>query len=202
MTLCKCGCGGSPKLPNSIYLPGHNPSTMKKDRMKRLRGVCKIETTNIRCCSRKCILALMSMINTGSKRTEKTKKLMSVKAKGKVFTKEQRKNMSLSKEKYYQSNVHFYKDKKRPEMSRDKHPLWKNGKTYYIDVFRRKNVKVCALCRLTEEQILRKYKHKLNVHHMNRDVSDNRTENLLLLCHGCHTKIHITKGDKYSSFVQ
>lgn len=44
-------------------------------------------------------------------------------------------------------------------------------------------------------------KERLFVHHINENPEDNRLENLRILCHSCHNKLHHT-GNKYKRLYQ
>ena len=64
------------------------------------------------------------------------------------------------------------------------HPNWKDGShTYRNVILRSKIAQICKRCRTRDKRILA-------VHHIDRDHQNNRTSNLLWLCHNCHFLIH------------
>jgi YHS domain-containing protein len=79
---------------------------------------------------------------------------------------------------------------------------YKDG-TSYAEWFRRmrplileRDGKVCRACRQPNEMVPTgrsdgfRFKSILVVHHINEDPADNRPENLIALCHGCHMRHH------------
>jgi hypothetical protein len=66
----------------------------------------------------------------------------------------------------------------------EKHSNYKDGRSTYRDVLTRN--KVLAICKLCKN----KDKRVLAGHHLNKDKTDNRVENLVWLCHNCHHLVH------------
>lgn len=86
------------------------------------------------------------------------------------------------------------KDKKRPEITGEKHPNWKGG--FYISKDGYKMYSNGVLSKKTEQDLVME-KHldrKLNrnevVHHINENRLDNRIENLQLLTRAEHINLH------------
>ena len=62
----------------------------------------------------------------------------------------------------------------------EKHPRWKNGINAYRSILRRHSTGIlCKLCKSLDERVLA-------VHHLDKNRSNNRVENLTWLCHNCH----------------
>lgn len=96
------------------------------------------------------------------------------------------------------------------------HPNWKDGSSpnkypreFYRmreDILERDNSR-CVLCRMNEEEHKDKYKKGLCVHHVDGDVYNNESTNLVTLCQRCNSKIEYLehrpsikelKGKKFS----
>ncbi len=99
------------------------------------------------------------------------------------------------------------KGKKMPEISREKHPMWKGGRLYnrgaskkYIEIYCPDHPSANSLGyvrehRLVMEKHLGRYlEPKEVVHHINEIKDDNRIENLELFANnGVHTAFHLHK---------
>ena len=67
-------------------------------------------------------------------------------------------------------------------------PMWKDDDSWYHKEFRLKREIVLAFqpfCMVCGE-----FDGFFDVHHIDGDKTNNRFDNLVTLCHGCHTKIH------------
>jgi len=72
----------------------------------------------------------------------------------------------------------------------EKHLQWKNGKSVYRDILVRNGINPrCLLCKLRDKRILA-------VHHVDKNRSNNKLENLAWLCHNCHHLVHHDKLEK------
>jgi hypothetical protein len=82
-----------------------------------------------------------------------------------------------------------------------KHPNWKGGCQAYWNRKARRILKntpnVCKICGVIKN---------IEVHHLNRDITDNRTENLLKVCSCCHHFLHRDNLEKlkegYKKYVE
>lgn len=57
------------------------------------------------------------------------------------------------------------------------------------EAVRERDLKKCVRCGTPGKR-----KNRLTIHHRNHDPSDNRLENLEVLCQRCHTKWHKLNG--------
>lgn len=65
-----------------------------------------------------------------------------------------------------------------------KHSNWVHGRSCYKGVLSRADVsKKCVLCKITDIRVLA-------VHHIDKNHSNNKLENLSWLCHNCHHLVH------------
>lgn len=82
----------------------------------------------------------------------------------------------------------------------DKNPAYEHGNAlepYGVefndklkDRIRRRDCFTCQFCERTEFENLRKYRRKLNVHHIDYDKKNNGERNLISLCQACHSPTH------------
>lgn len=71
-----------------------------------------------------------------------------------------------------------------------KHANWVHGRSAYKSVLIRHGVpRVCRLCKTKDVRVLA-------VHHIDKNRSNNRLENLAWLCHNCHFLIHHYQDEK------
>lgn len=73
-----------------------------------------------------------------------------------------------------------------------RHANWKGGSSTegYRNVLKRSGrIEVCDLCKTKDKRILA-------VHHVDKDRSNNRSENLAWLCHNCHFLVHHYQEEK------
>ncbi len=65
-----------------------------------------------------------------------------------------------------------------------RHASWKHGKNAYQSVLRRIGRKeICQLCQTSDARVLA-------THHIDKDKTNNKPENLAWLCHNCHFLVH------------
>ena len=127
----------------------------------------------------------ISKANTGKHPTKKTLKKMSKASTGRHHSKNVRKRMSEAKK--GKNNSMFGR---RGEL----HPLWRGGISFepyglefnenLKEVIRNRDKRKCWICEKTELENCK----KLDVHHIDYNKQNNNPENLILLCHSCHTK--------------
>jgi hypothetical protein len=76
------------------------------------------------------------------------------------------------------------------EYSGNKHLGWKGGRSLYRKIMLKSGKLVqCALCRKKDLRILA-------VHHIDKDHSNLKSENLIWLCHNCHYLVHHDRLEK------
>lgn len=122
----------------------------------------------------------------GKETAERMKKITSQKNKG---------NESWLKDKTYQEAYGEQRAKKLiKKRSGKKSHLWKDGASFgkygvefnnqlKREIRKRDNLK-CRLCGEKENG------RKLDSHHIDSDKNNNKSENLIALCHSCHMKVH------------
>lgn len=52
----------------------------------------------------------------------------------------------------------------------------------------------CNRCGMTNSEHKRKYGYGIFVHHLDGDRKNNKIDNLITVCHGCHSKIHLKES--------
>jgi hypothetical protein len=84
----------------------------------------------------------------------------------------------------------------RPDIKEAKNPNWKGGKSYQgynrsefnqklkIKISKRDDYQ-CQICHKKRDLFI-----PLDVHHIDEDKKNNELENLITLCHICHSKLH------------
>lgn len=76
-----------------------------------------------------------------------------------------------------------------------KHANWKHGmSTYRAVLMRNKISKSCKLCSSKDGRVLA-------VHHIDKDRTNNKLENLAWLCHNCHFLVHHYSEEKEKFMV-
>lgn len=79
--------------------------------------------------------------------------------------------------------------------SGEKHANWVHGRAAYRTVLKHTGRPVCCRrCGLTDERILA-------VHHIDRNRNNNKSSNLMWLCHNCHHLIHHDKVEEQKLMV-
>jgi hypothetical protein len=95
-----------------------------------------------------------------------------------------------SKSKKYFCNKSCQAKWRNAEFVGPKHANWKHGRACYKTILSRADVlKKCVLCKTTDKRVLA-------VHHVDKDHSNNRLENLSWLCHNCHHLVHYDSVEK------
>lgn len=61
------------------------------------------------------------------------------------------------------------------------------------------NSKPPFFCHGCKKELIWNKKAAFDIHHLNRNHEDNRPENLVAICRGCHKKEHSNKGTRYAS---
>lgn len=81
-----------------------------------------------------------------------------------------------------------YKEKQRLTHKEELNPNWLGGKrTHYFEKYSKLSLSLeqkCSLCGTIT---------KLMCHHIDGDFRNNNLSNLMIVCRGCHNKIHKTK---------
>lgn len=86
----------------------------------------------------------------------------------------------------------------------EKHPNWRGGKSfepYGLDFnkhlkeqIRERDKFICQICGLEENG------HRFDVHHIDFNKQNNNLDNLITLCHSCHTRTQYDKIQKFKVF--
>lgn len=91
---------------------------------------------------------------------------------------------------FKQKKIYAFKNKDKIKLSAQKF----NNKTNFdgkrFDVLKRDNWE-CQECGLNNAQSIVIYGMELNVHHKNKDKTNNDLTNLITLCIKCHSKVHV-----------
>lgn len=87
-----------------------------------------------------------------------------------------------------------------PKISGENNHNWNGGSSSkpYTHIFihkLREKIRIrdnleCQICNLSQEENLRKYRKKLNVHHIDGNKTNDKLDNLISLCNKCHSKVH------------
>ena len=136
-------------------------------------------TSRDKYCSRECYYKMKVIRGDKVKWTDKMKAKMSTNYRGKG-------NPNYG-------NPRGVKGYKRPELSGENHPLWKRG--YWIarggyKIYESSKLKGAEHRLVVEKHIGRKLLSTEIVHHINKDTSDNRIENLMVCSRAEHINIH------------
>lgn len=87
----------------------------------------------------------------------------------------------------------------------EKHPHYTNGATCgkntkaiheLKEKIRKRDNYTCQECEIIQEKYEKVYNRKLDVHHIDRDDTNNIEENMITLCHSCHNKIKLQRKMK------
>lgn len=123
----------------------------------------------------------ISNSHIGIKQTEESKIKIGLASKGRKFSLETKKKLSLAK-------------------IRDKHPNWLGGKSfepYTLDwnetlkrSIRERDHYICQMPRCNKQQLERTH----HIHHIDYDKKNCNPDNLITLCHSCHTKTNFNRG--------
>lgn len=116
--------------------------------------------------------------------------------------------------KYIQENGPWNKGIKNPDITGNKHPMWKGGritnKAGYILIYKPnypyhngQGIYVFEHRYIMEQHLGRFLTKNERVHHINGIVSDNRIENLKVMTSGKHSSLHVKKQlkDKTHNFL-
>lgn len=136
--------------------------------------------------------------------------------KGKKKSKKWRENMSrrILGNKYRLDKTSKLSEEKRNLIwgkTLDKNPNWKGGKSFEpYSVEFNKSLKekiknrdnyICQLCNIKEQECKEKHGRVLAVHHINYNKQDNKTNNLICLCHFCNASVNKNR-ENWTSFFQ
>lgn len=137
----------------------------------------------------------------GRKHREKTKKIISEKAKER-YQKDLTLNKGRRNPRYGKHWSEEWKQKQREIMKRksigERNPNWQGGKSFepYSPDFNKRTKEtlrvfygnVCFLCNKVQNG------QKLDVHHINYDKQNCNFENLVPLCHSCNSKVNFNRN--------
>lgn len=121
--------------------------------------------------------------------------------KGKKHTEESKKRIKEhckggNKTSFRKGHIPWSKGRERLDIQREQNPNWQGGRSYQgYDrsefnkklkgaISKRDNHK-CQICGRGKELFI-----PLDIHHINQDKKNNDSENLITLCHICHSKFH------------
>ena len=118
---------------------------------------------------------------------------------GRKWSPEERKKHKPNSGQFKKGQPSVFKGKKRPNMSGENHPRWNGGssfvpyplgwnKTHKEQIRYRDNYK-CQICGMPEIE----QGKKLDVHHIDYDKANIEPNNLISLCHRCHTKTNVNR---------
>jgi len=141
--------------------------------------------------------------NKGKPWPKELKEEWSGKSKGICFNtgKTHFKQGNVPKAPFKKGNVAWNKGKRIPEMSGENHPCWLGGISFepYGVKFnrelkgriRKRDKHTCQECGFTENKL----GYKLPIHHIDYNKKNNKEENLIALCKGCHGQTNFSRED-------
>ena len=101
-----------------------------------------------------------------------------------------------NKTSFKKCHIPWSKGKERIDIKREKNPNWQGGKSYQgydrsefnkrlkRAILKRDNYK-CKICGRKKDLFI-----PLDIHHLDQNKNNNDQDNLITLCHICHSKIH------------
>jgi len=142
-----------------------------------------------------------------NKETDESIKRQAEKMKGRIFSEEHRKKLSLS----HKGERPYRKGKGNLKLRGEGHPNWKGGisKQKYGYQFtsqlkeqiRKRDSYRCQQCFRHQDELFTKnrkgqvIKRKLCIHHIDYDKLNNKPENLISLCGACHAQTGYDRND-------
>jgi len=214
---CKCGCGA--EVPQNMnvhisrrakYILGHQ---VKKDKI--ITEWIKTNQGKHRCicgCG-KFIKIRRPHYWTGIPRYIQYHNKPINSMAGKKHSLESKKRISESsrggnKTSFNTGHIPWSKGKERPDICGDKNPHWNGGTTYQGYNRREFNKKLKHRIKTRDGffcKICGKAKKTLDIHHIDENKENNTPENLITVCHSCHSSFHnnpiFKEKDNQSLFV-
>lgn len=220
MKLCECGCNNFVTKEANRFIQGHNNrgrERPKHEKIKISKTMKEIMTEEMKEIRRKTwtgrkhsdesknkmsVAAKIREKNkkeNGWKRSDKSKKQISDKLKGRIFEKEHKEKISKNRKGIPVTQITKEKisNTLKGKFVGDKNPAWKGGRSnepYNWDWNEnlRKEIKnrdnwTCKICNKN---------NNLVVHHIDENKKNSKKENLITLCRQCHAKIHNTIKNK------
>ena len=200
--LCLCGCGGKIEVKKHHkwinipkYLNGHGTKGIKKSEEEKIiiSNTIKNQYRN----GREKSLTIFKkghIINKGSKRTGEQIKNISDSHIGQIPWNKGIPSTEETKQK--QSKV-----RKEKELSKGKNnPNWNNGSSFEIYPQEFFDIRKYILERdnySCQDPNCLKKSIKLDCHHIDYDKKNNNLENIIILCHSCHSKTNGKNNRQY-----
>lgn len=193
--LCQCGCGEYAK-PGNKYILGHNKGhntphteeTKQIIREKRALQIFSKETLE-----KRAVAMVKKWAEPGYK-----EKLYNIKIGKPIKCSEWAKN-NLGR--YIRTDE--WKKNQADKWRGDKCNFWQGGISFedYPQEFnkqlkeqiRERDGYICQVCFVPQDELNDKYKHKLNVHHIDYNKKNCNPDNLISLCDNCHAKTNTNR---------
>lgn len=138
----------------------------------------------------------LSKAHMGKIIAEETKIKISKANMGKSFTEKHKNNLKISW-------TPERRNKMSVRMTGENSPNWQGGTSYepyglefnntLREQIRNRDNYICQECDITQEECIFKYGEVLSVHHIDYDKTNNELENLICLCHSCHSKTNYNR---------